>query len=385
MHPEYVSDAPGSCPICGMTLVSFEPGPGPGAARPTLVAGRIAVTLGPERRQFLGVRSEPLSARPLTRTIRTVGRVAVDERRLHHVHAKFEGYVEHLHVDFTGKLVRKGEPLLSIFSPELVATQQEYVLAYRAQRELAGSGIASLTAGTADLLEAARRRLLLWDIRAEDIERLERTGEVERTLDLHAEIGGYVVQKNVYHGMRVMPADTLFDIADLSRLWVLADVYESDLPSVRLGMRARLELPYLPGRVWTGTVTNVAPTVEEKTRTIKLRVEVANHDDALKPDMFADVFLQADLGRGVAVPENALIRSGDRTLVFLDRGEGRFEPREVSIGSPVNGSFQVLSGLTAGDRVVTSANFLIDSESSLRAAIAGMSSGDQGPAPAHQH
>jgi Cu(I)/Ag(I) efflux system membrane fusion protein len=368
-----------------MTLVPIEPGPGAGAALPTLVAGRIAVTLSPERRQFLGVRSEPLRARPLTRTIRTVGRVAVDERRLHHVHTKFEGYVEHLHVDFTGKLVRKGEPLLSIFSPELVATQQEYVLAYRAQRELAGSGIASLTAGTAELLEAARRRLLLWDIRAEDIARLERTGEVERTLDLHAEIGGYVVQKNVYHGMRVMPADTLFDIADLSRLWVLADVYESDLPSVRLGMRARLELPYLPGRVWTGTVTNVAPTVEEKTRTIKLRVEVANQDDALKPDMFADVFLQADLGRGVAVPENALIRSGDRTLVFLDRGEGRFEPREVSIGSPVNGSFQVLSGVTAGDRVVTSANFLIDSESSLRAALAGMSSGDQCPAPAHQH
>jgi len=433
MHPTYVSDKPGTCPICGMKLVPFNPqGVAPVAAPsspgrriayyrspmdPTVrsdrpardsmgmdfvpvyedevsegtsgVTGRAALTLTPEKRRLLSVRSEEVRSQRIDRTIRTVGRVVADERRVHHIHTKFEGYVEHLYVDFTGKLVKKGEPLLSIYSPDLVATQQEYLLALRAQKQLAASDIGSVAQGGADLLEAARERFRLWDIRAEDIAELERTGRVRRSLDLYAESGGYVMQKNVVHGMRVMPSDTLFDIADLSHLWVLADVYESDLPAIRLGMAAEVTVPYLPDRNWRGPVTYVAPTVEEKTRTVKVRIEVDNPEDALKPDMFADVFLRVDLGMGLIVPDSAVINAGDRTLVFLDLPDGRLEPREVRLGAKLPSGFQVLRGLAAGDHVVTAANFLLDSESSLRAALSSMappSPAPSSPPPAaHRH
>lgn len=360
-----------------------------GAAAP--VSGRAAIVLPPERRLLLGLRSESVKQEQIERVIRTVGRVAPDERRLAHIHTKIEGYVERLYVDFTGKLVRKGEPLLSIYSPDLVATQQEYLLALRAQRKLAGSDIDSVARGGADLLQAAKDRLLLWDIRPQDIAELERTGQVRRTLDLYAEASGYVTQRSVVQGMRVMPSDTLFDIADLSRLWVLADVYESDLPAIRLGMTAEITVPYLPGKAWRGPVTYVAPTVEEKTRTVKVRVEVDNGAASLKPDMFADVLLHVDLGAGIIVPDSAVIDAGDRKLVFLDREGGRLEPREIQIGAKLPSGFQVLSGLAPGDRVVTSANFLLDSESSLKAALSSMAQSPtpppSSPAPSagHQH
>jgi Cu(I)/Ag(I) efflux system membrane fusion protein len=340
---------------------------------------RAVVTLTSERRQLLGVRSEEVRETPIVREIRTVGRVAMDERRVHHVHTKFEGYVEGLYVDFTGKYVKPGEHLLAIFSPELVATQEEYLLAYRAQRELGRSSIPSVASGSVDLLAAARRRLLLWDVAAEDIAELERSGEVKRTIDLHAEMGGYVVQKNVFHGMRVTPADTLFDIADLSRLWVFADVYESELPSIRLGMVGEARVTYLPGEAWRGPITWIAPTVEETTRTIKVRIEVDNRGEQLKPDMFVDVFLRSAEGVALVVPQSAVIVAGDRNVVFLDRGEGRFEPREVTLGVKAGETYPVIRGLALGDRVVTSANFLLDSESSLKGAIESMR------AQGHQH
>jgi len=423
MHPDYTSDQPGKCPICGMDLVPVAPAKPEGVGERRIVyyrspmdpsvrsdkpakdsmgmdfipvyedeasgqgsgvSGRAFVNLTPQKRQMLGVSSEPARRAPLARTIRTVGRLAVDERRLHHIHTKFDGYVEHLYVDFTGKFVKKGDPLLSIYSPDLVATQQEYLLAWRARQELARTGAAAVARGGEGLLEAARQRLLFWDIEPHDIEELARTGTVMRSLDLHAESSGYVVQKTAFHGMRVTPADTLFDIADLSRLWVLADVYESDLPAVRLGMSAELTLPFVPGRTWRGPVTYIAPTVEEKTRTVKVRVEVENHGGLLKPDMFADVVLQTDLGQGLVVPESAVIDAGERRLVFVDHGEGHLEPREVGLGIKVSGAWQVLRGLEAGEKVVTSANFLLDSESSLKAALAGLTPAS--PAPSgHQH
>jgi RND family efflux transporter MFP subunit len=425
MHPTYTSDKPGDCPICGMKLVPMDQGGTGGALAakpaerkvafyrspmdpkvhsdrpakdemgmdfipvyqdeleggPAPVSGRAAVTISAERRQLLGVRSEPVKTIRLSHRIRTVGRVAVDERRLRHIHTKYDGYVEHLYVDYMGKLVRRGERLLSIYSPELVATQQEYLLAHRAQARLADSAVRSAAQGSVELHEAARQRLLLWDIRPADIEKLEKAGQVTRTLDVYADIGGYVVEKMAYQGMRVTPADTLYDIADLSHLWVLADVYEYTLPSLTLGTEGHIEVASIPGRSWKGAVTYISPTVEEKTRTIKVRLEVDNAGGELKPDMFADVFLHVDRGEGVVVPDGAVINAGDRRLVFLDRGEGRFEPREVKLGIKVNGSglLQVLSGLSEGDRVVTAANFLLDSESSLRAALAGMSS-DKAPA-----
>jgi membrane fusion protein, copper/silver efflux system len=388
MHPSYVSDTPGSCPICGMKLVRTErPGAGPPAAAPPHAghegtlgpADRARVTLAPERLQMLGIRSEPVAVVDLTTAIRTVGRVTVDERRVHHVHTKFEGYVETLHVDFVGKRVRRGQPLASIFSPELVATQEEYLLALRARQGLGASQISSVVKGSTDLLDAARRRLLLWDIPPATIDRLERTGEVRRSLNLNSPVTGYVVAKAALHGMRVMPSDALFDIADLSQLWVLADVYEQDLASVRVGARADLSVTYLPGRVWAGSVTWIAPMVEATTRTVKVRVELDNADGQLKPEMFADVALRTPDGRALMVPEAAVIRSGERDLVFVDEGEGRFAPREVGIGRKGTAGFEVKSGLAEGERVVTSANFLLDSESSLKAALAAMSRPTRGP------
>ncbi len=383
MHPTYVSDRPGECPICHMTLVPIGPGDSAhGAAEPMPVDGRATVSLTPERRRLLGLRSEVVVEKDLTRSIRTIGRVAVDERRLNHIHVKYDGYVEDLYVDFTGRYVKHGEPLLSIYSPDLVATQQEYLLALRARRELQGKG-GALSQGGQGLLEAARHRLLFWDVRPADIQRLEETGEVMRALKVHSDHSGYVVQKMAYHGMRVTPADTLYDIADLSRLWVLADVYESDLPLVRLGMRGAVSVPYLPGRQFGGDVSYIAPTVEEKTRTVKVRLEVANPGDVLKPDMFADVTLTAAVGRGLALPESALIDTGARQLVFVDRADGHLEPREVRLGVKVGSDYQLLSGLVVGERVAISANFLLDSESSLRGALAGLRAATPAAAPGH--
>ena len=369
MHPTYVSDRPGQCPICKMDLVPMQAAAG---VTPPVVSGRAMVALSPERRQLLGVRSEAVTRRHLDRTIRTVGRVAMDERRLHHVHTKYEAYVEKLYVNFVGQMVRKGDHLAALYSPELVATQQEYLLAYRAQQRLAQSGIASVAKGGTDLLEAARQRLLFWDVAPADIATLERTGKVERTVDLHAELPGYVLQKSAVHGMRVTPADILFDIADLSAVWILADVYESDLATVELGMAAEVTLPYQPGRTWRGKVAFVDPIVDPGTRTVKVRIEVANEDYALKPDMFGDVVLRRELGDALFVPESAVLKPGDRQIVFLDLGDGRLAPREIETGARVEGGYAVLSGIAEGDKVVTSANFLIDSESSLKAVLSSM-------------
>jgi RND family efflux transporter MFP subunit len=418
MHPTYVSDRPGQCPICKMDLVPMAPAAAGGGPRRILyyrspmdpsirsdvsrkdamgmdfvpvyedeatastVAGRAMVALSPERRQLLGVRSEAVARRHLDRTLRTVGRVAIDERRLHHVHTKYEAYVEKLYVNFVGQMVRKGDHLAALYSPELVATQQEYLLAYRAQRQLAQSGIASVAKGGTDLLEAARQRLLFWDMDPADVDALERTGQVQRTVDLHADLPGYVLQKSAVHGMRVTPADILFDIADLEEVWILADIYELDLATVELGMAAEVTLPYQPGRTWRGRVTFINPLVDPGTRTVKVRIEVPNGDYALKPDMFADVVLRRELGDALFVRESAVLKPGDRQIVFLDRGDGRLEPREIETGVRVEGGYAVLSGLAEGDKVVTSANFLIDSESSLKAALSSMASA---PAGEHAH
>jgi len=347
-------------------------------APPSAVEGRAAVVIPADRRQLLGVRSEPLVKAPLSRAIRTVGRIVPDERLLHHVHTKYDGFIEHVYVDFIGKYVKKGEPLLSIYSPDLYATQQEYLLARKAVRELAGNeGDAAVR--SAALVDAVRQRLLLWDIRPEEIAMLEKEGVARRDVDLYSDESGYVLAKVALHGMRVTPADSLFDIADLSRVWVMADVYEADLSSVRLGMSATVETASAPGRKLRGTVTFISPTVEAATRTTKVRVEIENPGGRLKPDMFADVTLDVDLGSALVVPESAIIDAGARKLAFVDLGEGRYEPREVTLGARADAGFVVISGLAAGEKVVVAANFLIDSESSLKAAVQSMKSASPEP------
>lgn len=377
MHPTYVSDRPGTCPICKMDLVPIpQEEPVPAASSRTAPASeptdRATVTLSPERRRLLGVRSEVVSRGRLERSLRASGRIAIDERRVHHVHTKYEAWVESLDVDFVGQTVRKGDRLATLYAPELVATQQEYLLALAAQRRLAGSSIESVASGGRDLLEAARRRLLAWDVHPRDIARLEQQGTVQRSLALYAESGGVVTAKVAVHGMRVTPADVLFDIADLSRVWVLADLAESEMAGVRSGLPAEVALSHLPGRSWKGPVTWVSPLVDPATRTVRVRVELTNPDLALRPEAFAEVRLRLDAGDALLVPDSAVLTTGTRSLVFVDHDDGRLEPRAIVVGSGGERGRIVLSGLAEGERVLTSANFLIDSESSLKAALSDL-------------
>jgi Cu(I)/Ag(I) efflux system membrane fusion protein len=268
--------------------------------------------------------------------------------------------------------VKKGEALAFIYSPELYATQQEYLLALRASRALGTSGISSVAEGGRDLLAAARQRLLLWEITPADIERIEKNGEPIRAMPVYAPISGFVTGRTAYHGMKVMPADTLFDILDLSHVWVLADVYENELPRLSIGQRATMTLSYWPGRAWSGTLTYIYPAVDEKTRTVKVRIELDNPKGELKPEMYADVTVRGRTREVLQVPDDAILESGTRNIVFVSEGEGRLVPREVSVGDHGAGVVEIRDGLKEGEVVVRGANFLVDSESRLKAAIGAM-------------
>jgi len=373
MVPGYKSDKPGKSPFMDMDLVPVYEDGSSGETKEH-AAGYVPVTVSTERQQAIGVRLGKAEVRDLTKTIRTVGRVTFDETLQAQIHAKFEGYVERLYVDYTGKPVRKGQPLLSIYSPELLATQEEYLIAFRAHQRLRTSPNEDVARGGLDLYDSARQRLLLWDISPGQIQELERTGKPRKALTLSSPVDGFVVSKNAIQGSRVMPADTLFEIAGLRRVWVQTDIYESEAPFVAVGQTARMSLSYLPGRTWTGKVAFISPVLDEKTRTIKVRLEFQNPDGILKPEMYADVSLERPLGRVLTVPDGAVLSTGARSLVFVAKGEGRFEPREVVTGAKVDGSYQIREGITVGEEVVTQANFLIDSESRLKAALAGLSS-----------
>jgi len=386
MHPEIAKDHAGKCPICGMDLVKKEAAPAAAAAGP---AGYAPVTIDARKRQLLSLRTAKVERGSFGTGIRTVGRVVFDERRVHHVHTRYEAYVEHVTADFTGKLVRKGEVLAHVYSPELFATQQEVLLALRAVRALGPSADATAREGAERLLDAARQRLRLWEVSDADIAALEKRGEPLRSVPIYAPISGYVTERTAFHGMKVMPADTLFDIVDLSSVWVLADVYESELPRVSVGQPARMTLSYRPGREWRGKVTYVYPSLDEKTRTAKVRLEFANPREELKPEMYADVVLESAPRTALEVPEDAVLDSGTRKVVFVAKGEGLLEPREVTVGEQGGGSWEVLSGLSEGEEVALGASFLVDSESRLAAALAGMSGGSAPrtaePAEGHRH
>src|SRR5450759_877772 len=423
MHPQVIRDKPGECPICGMKLVPIEDGSRATAAKATpanaaggprkvlfyrspmdpsvtsptpkkdsmgmdfvpvysdeadLGAGSpgpdglSTVTLDARKQSLLGVKTVAVTRAPFETSIRTTGRVAPDERRIHHVHTRYEGFVEHVTADFTGKFVKKGEALAFIYSPELYATQQEYLLALKASHSLGASEISSVAQGGRELLAAARERLLLWEITPADIERIEKNGEPIRAMPVYAPISGFVTGRTAYHGMKVMPADTLFDILDLSHVWVLADVYEYELPRLSVRQRATMTLSYWPGRVWNGTVTYVYPAVDEKTRTVKVRVELDNPKGELKPEMFADVTIHGSARDVLQVPDDAILESGTRNIVFVSEGEGKLVPREVVVGDHGAGVIEIREGLKEGDVVVRGANFLVDSESRLKAAISAM-------------
>jgi len=340
--------------------------------KPSQIEG---VMVSPQKQQLIGVRTEPATIRDLTHTIRTVGQVEVDERRLIHMHTKLEGWVQELYVKFTGEQVRKDQKLFEIYSPELVSTQEEYLLALKAVQSLGDSEFPEIAQSARSLLEATRQRFSLWDITPDHIRDLEQTGKVLRTLPLHAPSSGYVLHMAVREGMHVTPAMELYTLVDLSSVWVLADVYEYEIPLVELGQEATVTLSYFPGQTFKGKVTYVYPILEAKTRTVKVRFELPNPKWALKPGMFANIDLQIPRGKRLVVPNTAVLDSGTEQLVFIDRGQGMFEPRKVTVGVRTRDAYEILEGIRAGELVVTRGNFLVDSESNLKAAMEMMMPG----------
>jgi len=330
------------------------------------------VQISPERQQLIGVKFGTVEMKPLEKVIRTVGRVDYDEKRIVTVSPKIGGWIEDLYVDFTGRFVREGEPLLTIYSPELVSTQEEYLLALRARKDLVKSPFPEVASSGNSLAESAKRRLKLWDITDDQIKALEESGQAKKTLALYSPFTGFVLEKAAYKGMNVMPGMALYKLADLSVVWLYADIYEYELPFIRLGQQASVQLSYIPGEIFTGKAIYIYPSLNPETRTAKVRFEFPNPNGKLKPEMYANVEIKVYLGRKLVVPDGAIIDTGLRQMAIVDKGSGYFEPREVKVGAKVENYYEVISGLKAGERVVTSANFLIDSESKLKEAAAGM-------------
>jgi len=383
MHPTYISDKPGDCPICGMRLVPIDKPVRTGSQAGTpessapqstssssSVPGYVAVTISPERLQTMGMTLAGASRVDLEQSFRTFGKIAYDETKVHHVHTRFEGYIEHLFVNYTGQYVKEGQPLFSVYSPELYATQNEYLLALRAREQSMQSGSKTgIPGSTIDLVGAARERLSLWGIGDAELNELERTRQVSRELVIPSPASGFVTGKVAVHGLKVTPADNLYDIVDLSTVWALADIYEVNLAFVHVGQPASMTLDYKQGRTWRGRVAFMDPTVDPTTRTVKARLEFANPDGDLKPEMYVHIVIGGTRATGVAIPDSAVIATGERYIVFVAKGDGVFEPREVVLGARVRNMYEIKKGIEEGEKVVTGASFLLDSESKLKAAV----------------
>lgn len=366
MHPWIVEDAPGQCPICGMDLM------------PVRVDGQEegVVKIDPVTMQNMGVRTASVEVTPLQRGVRTTGRFEVDQQQTAVVSPKIGGWIEELYVNYEGARVGKGQALFEIYSPDLVSTQEEYLLALRNRERLAGTQAA---ADAERLVAAARRRLAFWDISEAQIRRLEETGEPTKTLTLYAPAAGTVTQTSVVEGQQVSAGQTLMTLTDLSRLWLMVDVYEQDLAWVGVGTTAVIDLPYDPGRVLRGRVDYLYDELDPALRTVKARVMLPNPGLKLKPGMYATVELVGEeTAPRPVVPGEAVISTGSREVVILALGEGRFRPQEVTTGLASGGRVQVLSGLEGGESVVTSAQFLIDSEARLASAVSAMVGGHAG-------
>ena len=328
--------------------------------------------VSPEKQQLLGVRTTTVEARPLSKTVRTVGTITYDETRVTHVHSKIEGWVEKLYANYTGKFVQKGQPLFTLYSPDLLATQGEYLLALKSYERLAGSSIPEVRSGADSLVQASKQRLALWDISDQQIRDLEQKREPQRTLTFYAPHSGFIIKKDINEGMKIMPDKELYTIADLSSVWVDADVYESEIPLIKVGQQATINLSYYPEEAFKGKISYIYPYLDEKTRTVKVRLEFPNSTLKLKPDMYVNAEIKIDSGKHLAVPEEAVLDTGLRKVIFIDKGNGHYEPREIKLGSKLDGHYQVLSGLQVGEKIAASSVFLLDSESRLSEAMGAM-------------
>ncbi len=407
MHPFIIQDAPGNCPICGMALTPLKPGATgsqPQAAAvvkkwrspmdpayvrdapgkdymghdlvPVTEDGSIAgtITIDPITAQNMGVRTEPVSRRKLVKTIRTVGLMTYEEGRQFSVNSKIDGWIEKLYVNQEGQMIEKGQPLMEIYSPELVAAQQEYLLALENSRKLAANPVPGLADSAERLLAAARTRLGNWDISPGQIRAIEKSGQTTKALTLFSPHSGVVTGKKAIEGARIMAGEELLQISDISNIWINADIFEYELPWVKVGQTARVELPFAADKVFVGKITYIYPYLNTVSRTARARIELVNPGLELKPDMYANVSIGTGAVEGaLAIPANAILSSGKGQTVFVALGEGRFEPRPVKSGlTDDNGYVQILSGLSEGETVVVSAQFMLDSESTLREAMQKM-------------
>jgi len=368
MNPQRTYDKPGKAPD-GMDLVPKYADGNEGRLNNMPVG---TVKISPQNQQVIGVQTAVVRHEALIRSLRTTGQIAADETKIAHVHVKINGFIEEVFVDYVGQLVKKGQPLFTLYSPDLVSAQEEYLIAKRGDKYLSGSQFAEVSEGAQSLLRSARERLRLWDISDDQIKKLDETGQVSRTLTFYSPISGFVMDRKAFPQTSVTPDTDLYQITDLSTVWVNADVYEYEVPFVRVGQRAVMRLSYYQGKTYTGKIAYVYPTVDPMARTVKVRIEFANPQFELKPQMFANVELNINYGHQVVVPQEAVLDSGDKQYVFVVREGGVFEPRTVQLGAQFEEKVSVLSGLKAGETIVTSGNFLIDSESRLNSAMGGM-------------
>ena len=326
-----------------------------------------------DKQQMIGVQTGTAYVSSMIKLIRTVGRVSYDEKKLATINTKFDGYIEKLYVNATGEYVRRGQPVAEIYSPELLATQMEFINLLRwrnkdqATTQTYGDDVSKmLTADAGNIVEAAKQRLRLFGITEEQINEVERTGQHKRTLTIYSPAKGYVIQRQALQGTRVQPGQALFDVADLSTVWILADIYEQDLPLIHQGQKATISFPYFPGKTFVAAINYVYPTLDNTTRTAKVRFTIPNSRGIFKPQMYSDLQISIGLGDRLAVPESAIINTGTRQIVYVDLGNGDFQQRQVRTGLRADNMVQILSGLRAGEVVSTSANFLIDSEAKLK-------------------
>jgi len=367
MHPWYHSDKPGIAPDCGMKLVPVYASEAPPTALPP---GSVAIS--PARQQLMGITTPKAQYRTIDQTVRSYGQVAMDETRLVHVHVRTNGWIQKVFVDYTWQQVKQGDPLFTFYSPDLLATEQEYLLALRARDSLARSSFPEIVNAGATLLDAARQRLELWDLSEAQIHEIAASGKPAHAVTISSPTSGYVVDRKALPNQYVTPETEVYQFVDLSSVWVKGEIYESDAPSVSVDQEATLTTEALPNTALRGKLNFISPTVNPDTRTITVRMEFPNPGTKLKPGMFVNVVLHRALGRRLTVPVDAVLDSGTSQRVFVDRGRGVFEPRTVKVGARSADYAVILSGLRAGESVVTRANFLIDSESNLRQSIEGM-------------
>jgi RND family efflux transporter MFP subunit len=364
MNPSYTSDKPGKSPM-GMDLVPvYEDESNTGSK----------IKINPTITQNIGVKTVTAKSKKLKREIRTIGQLSYDERLIHHIHTKYGGWIEKLYVDFTGQKIEKDDLLLDIYSPELVSTQEELVLALKYEESLKDNSFFEISRGAQSLVESTKKRLELFDVPAHQIDELIKTRKVSKTMHIHSPVSGFVVKKNAEHGRLVQPGTNLYMVADLSNIWVLGDIYEYELPWIQIGQQVAMSLSYFPGKTFKGKVTFIDPVVDPKTRTVKVRMEFKNSNWKLKPGMYANIVIQSPVPKkSIVIPEEGVIRSGQKNFAVVQNSDGSFESRDVVLGIQSEGLIQILKGINLGDKVVTSSNFLIDSESKLKEAINKMS------------